>query len=178
MASRTLSADESIDECISALSEDINMKIKQLSDERHHAHYKDYLKVRNSMYREPGKEWDAQKTCRDFHLSYGHFRATYKDIFGISFHQDLIKSRIDMAKYLLLFTAISIPAISIKCGYSDEKYFMRQFRQLMREQHPDPLGFQIAQDAVVKHHAFDRPGRYRIWIVIFHSRRSPVADGR
>ncbi|MCR5122797.1 MAG: substrate-binding domain-containing protein [Ruminococcus sp.] len=130
MASRTLSADESIDECISALSEDINMKIKQLSDERHHAHYKDYLKVRNSMYREPGKEWDAQKTCRDFHLSYGHFRASYKDIFGISFHQDVIMSRIAMAKYLLLSTTLGIPAISFKCGYTDEKYFMRQFRQL------------------------------------------------
>ena len=82
------------------------------------------------MYCDPGKEWDAQKTCRDFHLSYGHFRATYKDIFGISFHQDLIASRIAMAKYLLLSTTIGIPAISFKCGYTDEKYFMRQFRQL------------------------------------------------
>ncbi len=130
MASRLISADENIDECISALSEDINMKIKQLSDERHHAYYKEYLKVRNSMYCDPGKEWDAQKTCRDFHLSYGHFRATYKDVFGISFHQDLIASRIAMAKYLLLSTTIGIPAISFKCGYTDEKYFMRQFRQL------------------------------------------------
>lgn len=130
MASRPVSADESSDECIAALNEDINMKIKQLSDERHHAYYNDYLKVRNSMYRDPGKNWDAQKTCRDFHLSYGHFRATYKDIFGISFHQDLIKSRIAMAKYLLLSTTIGIPAISFKCGYTDEKYFMRQFRQL------------------------------------------------
>ena len=130
MASKLISADDNTEECISALSEDINMKIKQLSDKRHHAYYNDYLQVRNSMYRDPGNEWDAQKTCRDFRLSYGHFRATYKDIFGISFHQDLIMSRIAMAKYLLLTTTIGIPAISFKCGYKDEKYFMRQFRQL------------------------------------------------
>lgn len=130
MASRLISAEENCDECISALSEDINMKIKQLSEERHHTYYNDYLKVRNSMYRDPGKDWDAQKTCRDFRMSYGHFRATYKDIFGISFHQDLIMSRVAMAKYLLLSTTMGIPAISFKCGYTDEKYFMRQFRQL------------------------------------------------
>ncbi|SDA11202.1 DNA-binding transcriptional regulator, LacI/PurR family [Ruminococcus sp. YE71] len=129
MARGEVSADRNINECIAALSEDINMKIKQLSEERHHAYYKDYLQVRNSMYRDPGKEWDAQMTCRDFHLSYGHFRATYKDIFGISFHQDLIMSRIAMAKYLLLTTNIGISAVSFKCGYTDEKYFMRQFRQ-------------------------------------------------
>ena len=130
ISSRQISAAENCDECISALSEEINMKIKQLSEERRHTYYNDYLKVRNSMYRDPGKDWDAQKTCRDFRLSYGHFRATYKDIFGISFHQDLIMSRIAMAKYLLLTTSISIPAISFKCGYKDEKYFMRQFRQM------------------------------------------------
>ncbi|WP_294483838.1 substrate-binding domain-containing protein [uncultured Ruminococcus sp.] len=130
MTSGLISAEENIDECISGLSENINLKIKQLSDKRHHANYNDYLQVRNSMYRDPGNEWDAQKTCRDFRLSYGHFRATYKDIFGISFHQDLIMSRIAMAKYLLLTTTIGIPAISFKCGYKDEKYFMRQFRQL------------------------------------------------
>ncbi len=130
MASRLVTADDGSDECISGLSEDINIKIGKLSDKRHHAYYKDYLQVRNSMYCEPGKEWDAQKTCRDFQLSYGHFRATYKDIFGISFHQDLIMSRISMAKYLLLSTVIGIPAISFKCGYTDEKYFMRQFRRL------------------------------------------------
>lgn len=130
MTSKLISADENCDDCISAMSDEINLKIKQLSDKRHHAYYNDYLQVRNSMYRDPGNEWDAQKTCRDFRLSYGHFRATYKDIFGISFHQDLITSRIAMAKYLLLTTTIGIPAISFKCGYKDEKYFMRQFRQL------------------------------------------------
>ncbi|WP_295157016.1 substrate-binding domain-containing protein [uncultured Ruminococcus sp.] len=130
MASRLISAEDSSDECFAALSEDINMKIKQLSEKRHHAYYNDYLKVRNSMYCDPEKEWDAQKTCRDFRLSYGHFRATYKDIFDISFHQDLINCRIAMAKYLLLTTTMGIPAISFKCGYTDEKYFMRQFRRL------------------------------------------------
>ncbi|MDE6775028.1 MAG: AraC family transcriptional regulator, partial [Ruminococcus sp.] len=59
----------------------------------------------------------------------GHFRAAYKNMFGVSFHKDLIQSRISLAKFLLITTALSLPAIAAKCGYEDDKYFMRQFRQ-------------------------------------------------
>ncbi len=129
-ASRFFSMNDSANVGMAFLTEEINHKIQQLSDARCHTNYGDYLRVRNSMYKAPEEEWNAQKTCRAFRLSYGHFRATYKELFGISFHQDLIKSRIALAKYLLLTTAMSLPAIAYKCGYDDDKYFMRQFRQL------------------------------------------------
>lgn len=129
-ASQTFGINDSVNIGMGFLTEEINHKIQQLSDARRHNHYSAYLRVRNSMYKAPEEEWNAQKTCRAFRLSYGHFRATYKELFGISFHQDLIKSRIALAKYLLLTTAMSLPAIAYKCGYDDDKYFMRQFRQL------------------------------------------------
>ncbi len=120
----------SFDNTIQDLREKLNEQINTLSAARKHTNYTDYLNLRNQLYLNPEKEWDAQNTCRNFHLSYGHFRATYKEFFGISFHQDIIHSRISLAKYLLLTTALNIPSIAYKCGYEDDKYFMRQFRQL------------------------------------------------
>ncbi|MBE6862479.1 MAG: helix-turn-helix domain-containing protein [Ruminococcus sp.] len=115
---------------LKSLRESLNEQISRLSDIRKHQNYSDYLRLRNELYLNPQKEWNAQTSCRDFRLSYGHFRATYKELFDISFHQDVIRSRISYAKYLLLTTALSLTSIAYKCGYEDEKYFMRQFRQL------------------------------------------------
>lgn len=104
--------------------------LQDLSRARSQLGYAEYAAMRNAMFRSPEQEWNAQDTCRSFHLSYGHFRATYKELFGISFHQDLIRSRIQYAKYLLLTTSQSLQAIAYQCGYEDYKYFLRQFRQL------------------------------------------------
>ena len=119
-----------INKIIANLENDLSDKIRILSKKRENTQYCSFLHMRSMMYLEPGSGWDAQKVCRDFHLSCGHFRATYKELFGISFHQDLITSRITYAKYLLITTSVSLSTISYKCGYDDEKYFMRQFRQL------------------------------------------------
>ena len=91
--------------------------------------YGSYRVLRSSIFANPQKEWNAQDTCRSFHLSYGHFRATYKELFGVSFHQDVIACRISLAKNLLLTTALSMQVIAYQCGYDDDKYFLRQFRQ-------------------------------------------------
>ncbi len=113
---------------------DLQMELQQtvtkLTKKRSSPNYPPYTKLRNALYHKPEQEWDAQQSCRDLHLSYGHFRATYKDFFGISFHQDLIRSRISFAKHLLLTTAMSISDIALQCGYEDDKYFLRQFRKL------------------------------------------------
>ena len=112
------------------LSEMLTQKINLLSERRKHIGYSDYINLRSQLYRNPQTEWDTQKICRNMHLSYGHFRATYKELFGVSFHQDVIRSRISFAKYLLLTTALSVSAIADKCGYEDDKYFLRQFRNI------------------------------------------------
>lgn len=117
---------EAYEACTALLQESIQTH----SERRRHANYSAYIRLRSELYRQPHKEWDAQRTCRDFRLSYGHFRATYKELFGISFHQDVIRSRIALSKFLLLTTAMSLPAIAARCGYEDDKYFMRQFRQM------------------------------------------------
>ena len=112
------------------LLDEINRQVAVISEMRSHPNYREYRTLRRSILREPEKDWNAQDTCRSFHLSYGHFRATYKELFGVSFHQDVIACRISLAKFLLLTTSLSVQTIAYQCGYDDDKYFLRQFRQL------------------------------------------------
>lgn len=125
-----IAADGNTEAQAQQLYADLQAKIDALSAVRNHNSYPEYQNLRSAMYREPQNAWDAQETCRSFHLSYGHFRATYKELFGISFHQDLIQSRISLAKHLLLTTSLSLQTIAFQCGYDDDKYFLRQFRKL------------------------------------------------
>lgn len=119
-----------LDDALRQLREQLNQKTTLLTVAQRQKPYTEYAELRNILYRNPQKKWDVQESCREFHLSPGHFRAVYKELFGISFHQDIIRSKVAQAKYLLLTTALSIPAIAYKCGYEDDKYFLRQFRQL------------------------------------------------
>ena len=116
--------------CLNLLQKYLYEKIGQLAEKKKHSNYQEYLNMRNAMYRNPAQDWNARKTCTEFHLSYGYFRAAYKELFHVSFHQDLIQSRISYAKYLLLTTSENLPEIAWQSGYEDEKYFMRQFRQI------------------------------------------------
>ncbi len=122
-------AGASAEDIISTVSEDINRKTEKLENLRKSSGYSTYITIRMDIYAFPERKWDAENVCRDLHMSCGYFRAAYKNLFGVSFHQDVIRSRISLAKYLLVTTALNIPSIAQKCGYDDEKYFMRQFRQ-------------------------------------------------
>lgn len=118
------------EELVAALNSETVKKTAALLEMRQNASFKEFSGVRNAMYRSPEKHWTAEEECRNFHISCGHFRAAYKNIFGVSFHQDLILSRIALAKYLLMTTSLSIPAVATQCGYYDDKYFLRQFRSI------------------------------------------------
>lgn len=118
------------EELVAALNSEAVKKSAALLEMRQNTNFKDFSSIRNAMYKSPKKQWSASNECRSFHLSCGHFRAAYKNIFGVSFHRDLILSRIALAKYLLMTSSLSIPAIASKCGYDDDKYFLRQFRQI------------------------------------------------
>lgn len=121
--------DTTAEEILKSLIEETNRKTENFSKQRKTSGFHEFSAIRTEMYNFPERKWDAENECRDLHLSCGHFRAAYKNLFGISFHQDLIQSRISLAKYLLMTTALSLPAIALKCGYEDDKYFLRQFRQ-------------------------------------------------
>lgn len=91
---------------------EINMKVSSYTEKKKHTDFAIYSELRNSVYKKPYEEWSAQEISRRLNLSYGHFCASYKESFGISFHQDVIKSRISYAKYLLLTTSSSLSEIA------------------------------------------------------------------
>ncbi len=119
----------SLEELLQTLTDQMNRNTENLSNLRKVQNFTEFNSIKKAMYKQPDKKWEAENECRDLHLSCGHFRAAYKNIFGVSFHQDLIQSRISLAKYLLMTTSLSLPNIALKCGYEDDKYFLRQFRQ-------------------------------------------------
>ncbi|MBQ8928300.1 MAG: substrate-binding domain-containing protein [Oscillospiraceae bacterium] len=112
------------------MSEQIGQAIHRYTLCRRNPNFEGYIQIREQIYHAPHREWTAEDACRILHHSTGYFRSTYKELFGISFHRDLIESRITYAKHQLLTTSLSLAAVAANCGYLDEKYFFRQFRQL------------------------------------------------
>lgn len=100
-----------------------------LQEQKKLPHYKSLLAVRNRMQSQPEKAPTTEEVCRALCMSDGYFRVSYKKCFGTSYVQDCINARIKKSCYLLCTTAMSVYAIALKCGYTDEKYFSRQFRQ-------------------------------------------------
>ncbi len=94
-------------------------------------HYETLLSLRSRMQAAPKKALSTEEICKMLCVSDGYFRVTYKKCFGVSYVQDCIHARIMLAGYLLCTTAMSVYAIALKCGYTDEKYFARQFRKVM-----------------------------------------------
>ncbi|WP_163536138.1 response regulator [Gracilibacillus sp. YIM 98692] len=62
-------------------------------------------------------------------MSRSYFNKSFKEIVGKSFHKYLTDARIARAKLLLENSNQSILMIAEECGYLDEKYFSRIFRQ-------------------------------------------------
>lgn len=91
--------------------------------------YAEFQRLRDDIYLEPSREINIEEICARFNCSAGHFRRLYKERFDVSCHQDIITSKIYLAKYLLITTVLDIAGIAEKCGYDDYKYFLRQFQQ-------------------------------------------------
>lgn len=117
------------DNAISELLDKLNSEIAEKTSRQSFPHYSDFQKLRNKIYLNPAEPYYSDEICQKLCLSTGYFRNIYKKYFDISYHQDCIRSKISMAKYLLCTTSMSITAIASKCGYEDEKYFMRLFQQ-------------------------------------------------
>lgn len=62
-------------------------------------------------------------------MSRSYFSACFKKVTGSSFNQYVREKRIRIAKEYLENTDYSIMEIALKCGYEDEKYFGKVFRQ-------------------------------------------------
>ena len=58
-----------------------------------------------------------------------YFHRIYLAYFGTTYIQDVINSKLEIAKKMLVETSWSVSAIAEKCGYESDSYFMRQFKK-------------------------------------------------
>ncbi|MGN0575631.1 MAG: substrate-binding domain-containing protein [Ruminococcus sp.] len=121
--------EKSFRELIYNCSELVKKEISSLSVRRRDKLYRELSELRNYIYMNPSMTFETDKLHEMFSGSSGHLRAVYKRCFGISFHQDCINARIAKARYLLSTTTLTVQETAFECGYSDTKYFMRQFVQ-------------------------------------------------
>ncbi len=85
------------------------------------------LEMENSVYEKHSIREHAQK----LNVSESYFQYLYKSLFGISFRQDLIRMRVEYAKYIMTTSNLTLEQVAEICGYTNEIHFYRQFKKLM-----------------------------------------------
>lgn len=73
--------------------------------------------------------WTVEEMAERVHLSRSRFMGIYKDIFGGSPVEDLIKARVKHAQWLLTATTLSVGQIASECGFRSLFHFSRLFKK-------------------------------------------------
>ncbi|MBQ8927760.1 MAG: substrate-binding domain-containing protein [Oscillospiraceae bacterium] len=98
---------------------------------RSHSAMQEKLTALREMLRtSPEQPWTIERLCETSGISKSTLQKNYKALFGRSVFEELILFRVDMAKRLLSRTELSLSEISLRCGYSSESYFMKQFKKV------------------------------------------------
>lgn len=92
-------------------------------------HYKYLLKLRENIYSHPFEKVDIDSICMEMCIGKTYFHRIYLAYFGTTYIQDVINSKLEIAKKMLVETSWSVSAIAEKCGYESDSYFMRQFKK-------------------------------------------------
>ena len=119
--------DNSFSELMEMCTKKNGEEVSRISERRSRYHYQQMLKLRTQVYQSPEITFDPIRSDELIQENHDSFRLNYKKCFGISFHQDCIAARIARAKYYLITTSLGMADIAEKCGYIDNKYFLRQF---------------------------------------------------
>lgn len=124
----------------------VSEQIQENRSIKYGSRYEMLLTVRNTVYANPFWEWSVNWGAHQTRMSVSSFHAHYRAQFGVTFMQDVIRSRIEYAKMLLRTTDMSIHDIGAQCGYRSYEHFARQFK---RECGISPGEFRSAGDSKV-----------------------------
>lgn len=92
--------------------------------------YKNLYELKKEIYRHPNSEWTVKKMAEKLNISVGYLEEIYKNTFGVTCMDDVIKSRINLAKKYLLYEHRTIAEIVTLCGYRNIEHFFRQFKKI------------------------------------------------
>ena len=90
-------------------------------------YYHELLTLRREMKLHPELSWNIENMAARINLGRTRFQNLYKETFGVSCIDDVINSRIELAKDRLKYTTRSVSEIAEICGYKSTEHFCRQF---------------------------------------------------
>lgn len=90
-------------------------------------HYYELKALHDRLFRDPLCEARLKDAAEALMLNQNHFNRIYRQCFGVSFHRDHILAKMQLARHLLIATEQTVAGIAESCGYTDSKYFIRQF---------------------------------------------------
>lgn len=92
-------------------------------------HYSAFQSLRAELYNNPGAGWNVSAMAASLFLSPSYFQHLYQEFFHCSCQQDIIRARLELAKFHLSNSDLSIRSLAEFCGYGNELHFMRQFKK-------------------------------------------------
>lgn len=92
--------------------------------------YINLYNLKMEIYRKPNNTWKVEKMADMLNISQGYLEEIYKNAFGVTCMNDVINSRINLAKKYLLYDNYSIAEIVTMCGYHNMEHFFRQFKKI------------------------------------------------
>ncbi|MDF2485081.1 MAG: AraC family transcriptional regulator [Herbinix sp.] len=92
--------------------------------------YKNLNELKKEIYRQPNSQWTVSKMAEKLNISVGYLEEIYKNTFGVTCMDDVISSRINLAKKYLLYDHYTIAEIVTLCGYRNMEHFFRQFKKI------------------------------------------------
>lgn len=125
-------------ELVSALfSQLMVLCLRAVHVDMHHAHtaakplnQEDEIeRIDNFFAMYPPERQTRQELAEYLHCSQRQLIRKMQALYGVSFRQKLMASRMDLARYLLRSTQKSVNEISAAVGYADNAAFFRVFRQ-------------------------------------------------
>lgn len=85
--------------------------------------------VRSQVFSQLEHPWTVEEMAALAYISPSRFHAIYRQAFGISPADDLIRARIDTAKLRLSGSKESLASLAESLGYRNVTHFCRQFKQ-------------------------------------------------
>lgn len=97
---------------------------------RHESTYLPQLQnLRKAITLHPENPWTVAMMSDSLSISPAHLQLLYRNTFGISCMNDVIRCRIKLAQDKLLYSADTISSVGEQCGYRNTEHFCRQFRK-------------------------------------------------
>ena len=91
----------------------------------------DLLNLHFDILSNPSYPWTVPLMAKRLHVSPGYLQAIYKKAFHISCMEEVIQSRITLAKDYLLHGSYTVTQIAVLCGYQNTEHFSRQFHKIV-----------------------------------------------